>query len=220
MFGAGNVNVWRRERQCLTGRPWGGAISITGLIFSAAVGFAIIAVLALIDYVLAKRVDGFDPSNFSADPEFRLVVGLIMLSDVLATVAARFAEPFGWPGNRWTWLALGFALICSGCALRHWAILTLGRFFRFVVVIQNDHRVVTDGPYRFVRHPAYTGALLVQLGIGIALANSLSLLICLVMPMAGFILRIHREEFALTADLGTEYLDYAATTKRLIPKIW
>jgi protein-S-isoprenylcysteine O-methyltransferase len=185
-----------------------------------AIGFAIVGALALTDYVLAKRVDGFDSRNFSADPEFRLVVGLIMLSDVLATVVARSAESFDWPGNRWAWLALGLVLICAGGALRHWAILTLGRFFRFVIVIQNDHRVVTNGPYRLVRHPAYTGALLVQIGIGIALANSLSLLICLLIPMAALVLRIRREESALAADLGTEYLDYAATTKRLIPKIW
>jgi len=175
---------------------------------------------ALLDYTLASRVGGFDSRSFSADPEFRLIVGLTVLSDMLATVVAVFAHSVALPGSRWAWLLLGVLLICSGCALRYWAILTLGRFFRFVIAIQNEHRVITGGPYRLVRHPAYTGALLIQLGIGTALANSLSLLICLAIPMIGVIPRIRREELALTTDLGTEYQAYAASTKRLIPKIW
>ncbi len=181
---------------------------------------AALTVPALIDYALASRVGGFNTSDFSSDPEARWIVGLLMLAALLAITAAWFAGSFAWPGSHWAWLALGVVLICSGCALRYWAILTLGRFFRFVITIQNNHRVITNGPYRLVRHPAYTGAILIQLGVGIGLANSLSLLICLVVPMFGFIPRIQREELALTADLGAEYRDYAATTKRLIPKIW
>ena len=194
--------------------------SLAGLIFGAALGCAIFALPAWLDYTLASRVGGFDSRSFSADPEFRLLVALTLLSDVLAATVALFGHSFGLPGSRWAWLLLGVVVVCSGCALRYWAILTLGRLFRFVIAIQNNHRVITDGPYRLVRHPAYTGALLIQVGIGIALANSLSLLICLVVPMIGVIPRIRREELALSADLGAEYQAYAAKTKRLIPKIW
>jgi len=158
--------------------------------------------------------------NVSGDPEARRIIGLLILADLLAILVAWLADPLAWPGSYGAWLALGVVLICSGYALRYWAILTLGRFFRFVIAIQNDHRVITNGPYRFVRHPAYTGVMLTQLGVGIALANSLSLLICLAIPMFGFIPRIQREELALTADMGAEYQDYATTTKRLIPKVW
>lgn len=84
--------------------------------------------------------------------------------------------------------------MCAGAALRYWAILTLGRFFRFEVLVQDEHKVVTGGPYRFVRHPFYTGILLIQLGLGIALGNFLSVLICLSVPILGFLPRIQHEE--------------------------
>lgn len=174
----------------------------------------------LIDYAVASRIGGFDIGSVSGDPETRRLIGLLGLAGILAMLSAWLVDSLAWPGDRWTWLALGLVLICSGCALRYWAILTLGRFFRFVITVQNDHRVIRSGPYRLVRHPAYTGVILIQLGVGIALANSLSLLIFLTIPMFGFIPRIQREELALTADLGAEYQAYAATTKRLIPRIW
>lgn len=172
----------------------------------------------VIDYVLATRVRGFGTS--SDDPELRRIFFLIALADSLAILAALFVTSLGWPGPQWKWLIIGIAVTYAGVALRYWAIVTLGRFFEFVVTIQNDHRVVTSGPYRLMRHPAYTGLVMVQLGIGIALANSLSVVLCLAIMMLALIPRIHREESVLLGELGTEYADYAAKTKRLIPKVW
>jgi len=189
-------------------------------VFSAGIIGVFMLVPPILDYALASRVGGFSARSAFDDPEFRRVVGLIALADMLAITAGLFATPFDLPGNTWAWLVLGIALMCVGNGLRCWAILSLGQFFRFVVAIQSDHRVITGGPYRLVRHPAYLGIVLIQLGIGIANANSLSLLLCIAIPMLGLVRRIQREELALFGDLGTEYAAYAAGTKRLIPKVW
>ena len=123
-------------------------------------------------------------------------------------------------GGGWAPVAVGLAVLCLGVGLRVWAILTLGRFFRFVVVIQEGHRVVRTGPYRRLRHPAYTGTLIAFAGAGIGLANWLSVLVLTVLPLAGLLVRIRAEEAALTAALGDEYREYAAHTRRLIPGVW
>ena len=66
-------------------------------------------------------------------------------------------------------------MIWAGIILRGWAIATLGRFFRRDVQVAADQAVVRSGPYAVIRHPAYTGNLLMYAGIGILLANWASL---------------------------------------------
>jgi len=124
------------------------------------------------------------------------------------------------PGSGWAWVLAGVAVIWLGIGLRVWAIEVLGRFFRRDVVIQEGHEVVTAGPFRVVRHPAYAGNLIACLGLGIALGNTLALVILVVVPLLGHIPRIRVEEAALLRALGEPYRRYAATTARIIPGVW
>jgi len=114
----------------------------------------------------------------------------------------------------------GEVVAVAGIALRVWAILTLDRFFTFVVGIVPDQRVVQHGPYRMLRHPGYAGALLALLGAGIVLANWFSLLVLVLVPALVLSVRITVEEAALAGALGAEYLAYASRTSRLIPGVW
>jgi protein-S-isoprenylcysteine O-methyltransferase Ste14 len=117
-------------------------------------------------------------------------------------------------------VALGVVVAVAAIALRIWAILTLDRFFTFVVGIADDHRVVQHGPYRALRHPGYAGALLALAGAGIAVGNWLSLLLIVALPALALGVRISVEETTLAAALGTEYQAYASRTARLIPGVW
>jgi len=80
--------------------------------------------------------------------------------------------------------------------------------------------VVDGGPYRWVRHPAYTGLLLFFVGMGLALTNWASLLVLALLPAVGLLVRIRSEEQALLAGLGEDYRRFAATRRRLFPGIW
>ncbi|MER7991115.1 isoprenylcysteine carboxylmethyltransferase family protein [Streptomyces noursei] len=108
----------------------------------------------------------------------------------------------------------------AGIGIRLWAIVALGRFFRGTVHIQHGHRVVTAGPYRYVRHPAYSGLLLAAAALGLLLDNAASWLVCTVCCLLAVGYRIRVEERMLLDALGEEYRSYAARTRRLVPGVW
>lgn len=114
----------------------------------------------------------------------------------------------------------GVALIWAGVALRVWAVLTLGRFFRTVVMLQDEHQLVTRGPYRILRNPAYTGTLTTLLGLGVALGSWPSALAAAGGALLGYALRIPVEERALKSRFGDAYALWARRTWALIPPIW
>jgi protein-S-isoprenylcysteine O-methyltransferase Ste14 len=149
-------------------------------------------------------------------------LALTIAGGACAVIAAVLATRLRWAriGGGWIPFAIGEIVVVAGVALRIWAILTLDRLFTFAVGIADDHRVMREGPYRLVRHPGYAGALLALAGIGIALANWVSVLILLAVPVAVLTVRIGVEEEALTAALGEEYRCYARQTARLVPRVW
>lgn len=117
-------------------------------------------------------------------------------------------------------LIVGVVLFVIGLALRWYSIVHLGRFFTVNVAIAQDHRVIDTGPYRYIRHPSYTGALTAFLGLGLALNNWASLLVLVVFTFIVFARRIQVEEAALAAGLGDAYRQYMQRTRRLIPGIF
>jgi len=147
---------------------------------------------------------------------------LVVIMTAGAAVTAVWATRVRWlrTGAGPAVLVAGELLALAGIALRIWAIFTLDRLFTFAVGIAADHRVVQNGPYRFMRHPGYAGALLALVGVGVALGNWLSLLILAVIPALVLAVRITVEEATLRAALGPEYVAYAARTARLIPGVW
>ncbi len=114
----------------------------------------------------------------------------------------------------------GIACIVLGIALRWYAIHVLGRYFTPVVAVRADHQIVQTGPYRYVRHPSYSGALLSVVGLGLALTNWLSLLVLLLCTLPGFLYRVTVEERALRESLGQPYADYMRRTHRFIPFVY
>ena len=122
--------------------------------------------------------------------------------------------------HRHLFASIGAVTFALGLAVRWWAIIMLGRFFTVDVQIEKNHELVERGPFRFVRHPSYTGVLLAFLGLGLSLGNWLALLILLVPITAAFVHRIDVEEHALKEALGEQYADYMRRTKRLFPGLY
>jgi protein-S-isoprenylcysteine O-methyltransferase Ste14 len=122
--------------------------------------------------------------------------------------------------GRWPLFVLGMALICVGIAIRQWAVALLGKFFTIDVRVHPGQTVVERGPYRWVRHPAYTGLILTFVGIGLALGNWAALAALAVVPTLGLVVRIRLEERALLDGLGEPYRRFAASRPRLFPGAW
>ena len=113
----------------------------------------------------------------------------------------------------------GLGLMAGGLGVRQWAILTLGRYFAPDVSLERDHRLVEAGPYRYVRHPSYTGTFITIAGYGLALTNWLSLLVMLLIPGLAYGYRMRVEEQALIDTFGEEYRAYMRRTWRILPFI-
>lgn len=141
------------------------------------------------------------------------VWGAIVLASLLSLAApglafGRYREPAFWAGT---------VLLAAGVALRRYAIHTLGRFFIHEVVIHSGHQIVDRGPYRWVRHPAYSGSFVALAGLGLALGNLASLVAIVAIPTVAYAYRVSIEERVLVSALGQEYRDYMRRTRRFIP---
>ncbi len=112
---------------------------------------------------------------------------------------------------------LALLLFLAGLFLRYQAVVKLADFFTTHVSIQHQHQLVVDGPYRYLRHPAYTGLLLALFATGLAMGDLLALLILLLTSFWALAARIAIEEKMLVDKFGKTYIDYCSTTWKLLP---
>ncbi len=177
-------------------------------------------------WLMRSRLSG-DASRKADRGSLRMLMAVIGASVGLAWLAKR-----GFPqanfdvlfkldpaALRCVYLA-GLGLFAAGLGLRWYSMAYLGRLFTFDVAVAADHRVIDSGPYRHIRHPAYTGSLLSFVGLGVCGGNALSLLVLLAPIAWAFAHRIVIEEAALSSALGSRYDDYAGRTKRLVPFVY
>jgi protein-S-isoprenylcysteine O-methyltransferase len=161
----------------------------------------------------SRRKDGAT----RADRGSVTVLWIVITAAITAAVSLAGDRPGRLPFPPSAIRGLASALLVSGAALRWWAVVALGRFFTVDVATHADHALVDTGPFRFVRHPSYTGLLLEFCGFGVALGNGLSLIVLLVPILVALAYRMHVEEAALRRVLGAPYTAYCAKTKRIIP---
>ena len=160
----------------------------------------------------------------------RSTLGMIWVVIALSIAAGIFvaSSAFLWTAGLWMFeLPAGPAvavaavvLFATGLLLRWWAIVTLGRFFTVDVTIERDHELVERGPFRWVRHPSYTGVLLAFVGWAVTLWNWVAMAVVLVPIFVAFVRRMNVEEEALARALGERYVEYMKRTKRLVPGIY
>ncbi|HLW54080.1 MAG TPA: isoprenylcysteine carboxylmethyltransferase family protein [Candidatus Angelobacter sp.] len=112
---------------------------------------------------------------------------------------------------------IGLVVMVAGSALRHHCFRMLGSSFTTAVVVVADQAIIQRGAYRWIRHPSYTGGMLIFAGIGLALGNWVSLLVLAVIVPASYMYRVVIEERALLETLGEPYRDYMRRTRRFVP---
>ncbi len=131
-------------------------------------------------------------------------------------IALRLGEiQVGWLPLRVVGLAVGLA----GAVLLTWSAVLLGRFLMHEAAVREDHSLIGNGPYRFVRHPVYAGYLALLLGSGVA---SLNIFLWLLWPVSllGILIQAGSEEQLLGERFGQDYECYVRRTGRLVPRLW
>jgi protein-S-isoprenylcysteine O-methyltransferase len=121
------------------------------------------------------------------------------------------------PWKRSSFFFLGICLMLLGIALRWYSVRILGKYFTFDVAIQREQVLIEIGPYRYIRHPSYAGALVSLLGFGLALGNWAGTAASLSCLGFAYAYRIPVEESALSSALGEAYKSYMRRTWRLVP---
>jgi protein-S-isoprenylcysteine O-methyltransferase Ste14 len=148
------------------------------------------------------------------------VIWFVIVVSMAAAMGTQRISAARMPFPRSTVHLVGLLVLLVGLTIRWMAIITLGRFFTVNVAVHQDHRIVQTGLYRVVRHPSYLGLLIAFLGLGIAFANWLSLLVLVVPIFVALGARIAIEERVLHEALGAEYGAYCRRTARLIPGLY
>jgi protein-S-isoprenylcysteine O-methyltransferase Ste14 len=195
---------------------------MTPLIFSNVaarwIGYAMLLLAYGVEIGTGSRAGRTDALQDAGTKYFLLVV---MSASVVGAIVLAYKLPAtAMPGNPWIVFGTGCLLVLLGTSLRRWAIAVLGRFFTRDVMIREAHEVVTRGPFRVLRHPAYSGTMVIMLGFGLMLGSWLSLIIIAVGFVVSHLPRILHEEHVLEANLGAPYREFERTRKRLIPFVW
>lgn len=114
----------------------------------------------------------------------------------------------------------GLILVIFGVGLFVWARRSLRKNYSGHISVTTKQQLVQSGPYRFIRHPAYGGYLLMALGLSVGYSSWSGLAAAVLLLLPGLIYRIRVEEKLLNAHFGELYRSYSSHTARLIPGIW
>ena len=156
-----------------------------------------------------------------AKPWDTAIVSSVGLVQLVRYIVAGLDQRYGWTGGFPVAAQIAALTMCVlGYALFVWATVS-NAFFSEIVRIQSEreHVVITGGPYHYVRHPAYCGAIVYELTVPILLASWWALIVSGLSTIL-LILRTTLEDRTLQAEL-TGYADYARQVRyRLLPGIW
>ncbi len=192
-------------------------------------GWAALAVMAVWTAATAVVILRTNPTLLAerlgprkgAKPWDTAILGLLGLTQLARYIAAGLDQRYGWSGGFPTALQIAALVVCAlGYALVVWATAS-NAFFSQVVRIQGErgHTVARGGPYRYLRHPAYLGAIVYELTISLLLASWWA---CALSGLSAVLLMVRTvlEDRTLLAELPG-YADYARQVRfRLFPGVW
>lgn len=116
------------------------------------------------------------------------------------------------------WLGAVFVLL--GVSVRVYSVWTLKKFFTLNVQVGSQQEIIKRGPYKRIRHPAYTGSILTLIGVALSFRSPLGMIATAIIVAAIYGYRIKIEEKVLAENFGEAYKGYERDTWRLVPYIW
>lgn len=115
---------------------------------------------------------------------------------------------------------LGVLIMLLSLGLRIWSMRVLGEYYTRTLRVTETQRIVTQGPYRVVRHPGYLATIFVWIGFGLAIGNWIATLIITLLLFSVYGYRIRAEETMLIDTFGEPYQEYRQRTWMLLPFIY
>lgn len=171
------------------------------------------------EFLILRKAGERARSGDSRDGSIR-VMTVGMSAALVAAFPLAFLDRWSLPGGLHALLFIsGLILIVLGSVIRRWCFRALGEYFTGDIQARAGQPVIRTGPYDLVRHPSYTGGMLMYAGIGLALSNWLSLLVLVVTGVATYAHRVRVEERLLLDALGEPYRTYMRERKRFIPYV-
>lgn len=149
------------------------------------------------------------PLNIAAIVLILQILGVFKLG----TFEISEADPF------YIYRLVGLIIFVVFSWLQVWAYKTMGKNYSQEVIISKKQELVTNGPYKIVRHPQYISQLISDLGAGIALASYFVVPMVIVVQIPLFILRAKLEEKLMMKKFGEQYKEYKKKTGFIIPFI-
>lgn len=174
-------------------------------------GFTVFFVDYLIPRLTTRHRE--KPVERSDHGSFIIILATTLIA-VLLSVSIRLAN-IGILSGVFQWI--GLLVTATGLFVREWALIMLGRFFSRTVQIEAGHKIIKEGPYRWLRHPAYTGMILIYTGLIMSIGTWLGALLTFIVIAGTFLYRISVEERALLHAFGDEYRQYMRQTWKLFP---
>lgn len=169
--------------------------------------------------IVRGGVDGVKHADSKDSGSLRLLLGGQWIA-LLFAFALAFVRATAFPRQlQISLFAIGISLLLLGSLLRRYCWRTLGEYFTGDVRARRDQPVISSGPYRLVRHPSYTGGMMMFVGIGLSLGNWISLVLLTFSTVALYGYRVSVEERALLETIGEPYGAYMKDRKRFIPYV-
>ncbi|HEV7844377.1 MAG TPA: isoprenylcysteine carboxylmethyltransferase family protein [Pyrinomonadaceae bacterium] len=180
-------------------------------------------ILVAVAFAISIYQPAYKPVDGSAPPHDRGTAAQIVWSvyltqfvGIIEAVVFRYPDSFRWD----TITTIALVLMLAGLGLRVWAVLTLGRFFTWFITVYDDHQVIRTGPFRFVRHPAYCGALILFVATMLFLHAWVGAALSLVFQLFAYVRRILYEEAMMIDKMGESYRVYTREVNALVPLLW
>jgi protein-S-isoprenylcysteine O-methyltransferase Ste14 len=180
---------------------------------------AVVFTLGMATAVVFSGAGGMNPGK-KEDRRNRWIFGpLAVLTFGIAVLPPHLDGRGWWTADEAVTPYIGLALLVLGGTLRVAAVFALGHRFTGIVAIQKEHRLLTSGLYRHIRHPSYAGLLLYLAGFVLVFRCWLGLLL-VAATLAVLVARMNAEEALLGSEFGEEYASYRRRTWRLVPWVY
>jgi len=184
---------------------------------------AIQAIVLLVSVLVSAILFPEEPASKGDCQKFiseRLLTILLVPLTLAIIIASPYCDRRQLAVMQWEALRYaGLVLLLPGALYSLWPPIHMGRQYSIHLTIQANHELVTDGPFRFLRHPRYFGTLLTMAGIALV-HQSIVGATCSLILLPILVVRIRREEGMLHQEFGARWTEYCRRTWRLLPFVY